>query len=165
MEAKFSELVSYFEDIAKKHKEILHKDNEKHFYRFELDEVLTAMCNDINYPAMILEGYTLDYSDSNADNVIKRRSGGFILLDHVDDTKDYDEIHAVWDKLEAIGDDILVKILDDKRTRATKVVRDFDIANCNGQPLEVQELGQYGIRFSFEVGSSKSNDLEQDKWL
>ena len=40
MAAKFTDLISYFENLARRHKSIAHTDSEKHFFRMELDEVL-----------------------------------------------------------------------------------------------------------------------------
>ena len=103
---KFSDLVIYFETLASEHKEIQHLPEKKHFYRFELDEVLSGI-NNINYPALILEGYSISFKDNKSDNVLKTREGAFMLIDYVNDIGDYNKIHEVWDKLESIGDDIL----------------------------------------------------------
>lgn len=165
MAARFSELVEYFEKIAGEHKEILHSSAEKHFYRFELDEVLTGMCSEMNYPALILEGYTIDYSDSDSDNIQKRRGGGFILLDKVDDSKDFDAIHDLYDRLESIAEDILIRMRRDKQSRAVSVIRGFEISNVNGALLSVEELGQHGLRFSFEIVSGVNSEMNERKWL
>ena len=109
MAAKFSDLVKYFEKLASEHIEIKHTAQNKHFYRFELDEVLTGMCSNIKYPALILEAYDFNYSESNSDNIRKKRSGAFILIDRVSDMKDFNRIHEVWDNMEMIGEDLLGK--------------------------------------------------------
>ena len=69
MRVTFSELVSYFKLLASKHKDILHSDTDKHFYRFEVDEVLTGI-NKLKYPAFILEGYRISYKDMKDDNTV-----------------------------------------------------------------------------------------------
>jgi hypothetical protein len=165
MAAKFSDLVSYFEVIAGSHVELKHSAKEKHFFRFELDEVLTGMCSNIKYPALILEAYDFNYSESDSDNIRKNRSGAFILIDKVSDMKDYNKIHAVWDKMEEIGNDILIKMKTDKESKAVAVLRDFNINECNGTPLAVIQLGQYGIRFAFNLTSAVNNEINPDKWL
>lgn len=163
--AKFSDLVSYFEQLATEHASIRHSAKNHHFYRFELDEVLTGMCTSLNYPALILEGYDFDFTDAGSDNVIKNRHGAFILIDKVQDLKDYNRIHEVWDNLEEIGTDILIRMLEDKRNRDVTVLRDFDISESIGQIFSVQQLGQHGLRFQFTVSSAVNNVHDTEKWL
>jgi hypothetical protein len=165
MAAKFSDLVTYFRTLAEKHVDIKHTATAKHFYRFELDEVLTGMCGNIKYPALILEAYDFNYSENGSDNIRKKRSGAFIIIDKVSDMKDFDKIHALWDKCEEIGDDILIKMRDDKESGLYPILREFNINECNGIPLSVAQLGQHGMRFSFNLGSAVSNVVNQSKWL
>jgi hypothetical protein len=165
MAAKFADLVTYFEKIATEHIEIRHTKAKSHFYRFELDEVITALCVNINYPALILEAYDFNYGDSQSDNIMKRRGGAFILIDKVTDQGDYKKIHEVWDKMEEIGDDILVRMRADKASRNEPAIRDFNISESEGIPLQVSELGQYGMRFTFVLKSPVNSVIDESKWL
>jgi hypothetical protein len=165
MGAKFADLVSYFEKIASEHIEIRHTAAKKHFYRFELDEVITALCTNINYPALILESYDFNYGDSQSDNIMKHRSGAFILIDRVPDQGDYNKIHEVWDNMEQIGDDILVRMRSDKALRNEPAVRDFNISASEGMPFNVKSLGQYGVRFTFILKSPVNNEIDNSRWL
>jgi hypothetical protein len=165
MAAKFADLVSYFEKIASEHIEIKHSSSKKHFYRFELDEVITAICSNINYPALILESYDFNYGDSHSDNIMKHRSGAFILIDKVTDQGDYNKIHEVWDKMEQIGDDILVRMRSDKASRNEPAIRDFDISASEGMPFSVKSLGQYGVRFTFVLKSPVNVNIDETRWL
>ncbi len=165
MAAKFSDLVSYFEKLAREHTEIKHSSTEKHFYRFELDEVITGMCTNIKYPALILEGYDIDYNESSSDNIRKRRNGAFILIDRVSDLKDFAKIHEKWDELEEIANDILIRMKTDKENRQFPVLRGFDIADCNVSLLSVRELGQHGIRVSFNIISPVNSVLDPTRWI
>lgn len=165
MAAKFSDLISYFEQLAGEHVSIKHSALDKHFYRFELEEVLTGMARGIGCPALILEGYDFNYSESNSDNIRKKRSGAFILIDKLSDPKDFDRIHEIWDEMEEIGDDILVKMKADKESRLVPVLMGFNINECNGVPLSVAELGQHGIRVTFNLESAVNNIVDPDRWL
>ena len=160
---KFSELVSYFENIAKQHIKIQHTTQKKHFYRFELDEVLTGISG-INYPALIMEGYRFGFSDNQSDNVQKKREGAFILLDHVKDPGDYNKIHEVWDELEAIGDDIIRRIRKDKRKPANPVAG-FNIESVKASLIATEMGNHYGIRFLFEIDSKFSTDEIAGNWI
>ncbi|MPL77620.1 hypothetical protein SDC9_23477 [bioreactor metagenome] len=163
MRTTFSELVTYFKELATNHKEIRHSETEKHFYRFEVDEVLTGI-NKLKYPAFILEGYRFTYKDMKADNPVKKRQGAFILLDHVGDPGNHDKIHEVWDRLEEIGDDILSRINADKRDK-TSPVRDFDLESVEGSLLATELGNHYGIRFTFDIDCRYSREVDPEKWL
>ena len=163
MRTTFSELVTYFKGLATNHKEIRHSETEKHFYRFEVDEVLTGI-NKLKYPAFILEGYRFTYKDMKADNPVKKRQGAFILLDHVGDPGNHDKIHEVWDRLEEIGDDILSRINADKRDK-TSPVRDFDLESVEGNLLATELGNHYGIRFTFDIDCRYSREVNSEKWL
>lgn len=165
MAAKFADLVTYFEKLATEHIEIGHTSTKKHFFRFELDEVLAGLTSKLNYPALILEAYDFDFADSRSDNVMKQRNGAFILIDKVSDTGDFAKIHEVWDKMEEIGDDILIRMRRDKAARTEPVLRDFDIAQSSGMPLDVKTLGHYGIRFTFSLRCAVNNEVDPEKWL
>jgi hypothetical protein len=163
---KFSDLITYFEMLASNHKSILHTDNERHFFRFEIDEVLAGINRtDVNYPMLILEGYSYDYTDNRSDNVLKNRQGAFVLLDHIPDSSDFAKIHDTWDALEVIGDDIFAKIKADKRDNAAPVVRNFDFSSVNAN-LIMNEIGSTaGIRFTFTITSPATTDIDPDKWI
>lgn len=164
MAAKFSDLVEYFENLAGKHISIRHTPASKHFYRFELDEVLTGIASNIKYPALILEGYDFNFSESNSDNILKRRSGAFMIINRVADPKNYDRIHEVWDELESITDDIIVRMKSDKESRLIPVLRDFDISSCEGTIFSVAQLGQHGIRITFNLTSPVDGIVDESKW-
>ena len=165
MAAKFSDLVTYFRTLAEKHVEIRHSETSKHFYRFELDEVLSGMCSNIKYPALILEGYDFNYMENNSDNIRKKRSGAFILMGKVKDLKNFDEIHTLWDQYEEIGEDILIKMKQDKESGLHPVLRDFSISDCSGIPISLAQYGQHGMRFSFNLDSAVSDIVNPAKWL
>jgi hypothetical protein len=163
--AKFSDLITYFETLARKHKSILHTDNEKHFFRMEIDEVLAGINRtDVAYPMLILEGYGFGFTDNRSDNLLKNRQGAFILLDHLSDISNHNLIHQKWDELEEIATDIIVKIKSDKRNPLTPVVRNFDYDNINASLL-LNEIGNdVGIRVTYTITSPVETLVNKDKW-
>lgn len=160
---KFSAFVEYCKQLATEHIYIRHSDTEKHFYRFELEEVLTGL-SDMHYPALILEGYRFAFKDARSDNPIKVRSGGFILLSHVSDASDYVAVHEVWDLMEEIGDDILARIKADKRV-ITSPVYGFDIESVSATLIQNELDNTYGIRFLFDIDCQMSLDVDSAKWV
>jgi hypothetical protein len=161
---KFKDIVAYFRQLATEHREIAHTETEKHFFRYELDEVLIGLPRGMNYPAMVLEGYRFSLLDGNSDNVVKRRDGAFMLLDHIPDTGDHDHIHKVWGDLEEIGDDIIARIRRDKRNPASPV-RDFNTASVEANLLSTEFGNLYGIRFTFTMDATFEIDVNEERWL
>jgi len=166
MSNNFSQLITYFENIARSHVEILHTESEKHFFRFELDEVLNGIQrSDVAYPMLVLEGYSYDYTDNKSDNIIKNRSGAFMLLDHCPDISDYQKVHETWDKLEAIGDDILIKMKLDKRNPLTPVIRGFEYSGIESKLIANEMGNSIGIRITFTISAPVPSDINPNRWI
>jgi hypothetical protein len=163
-DVSFSALVNYFQAIAQEHKEIGHREGEKHFFRFEFDEVLTGQAELANFPAFILEGYRFSFQDERSDNPVKKRTGAFILADHIPDPGDYDYIHHIWDKLEAIADDILARMRHDKRKPGCPI-RDYSLSSSEGALIATEYGNLYGIRVTFTLDSPFPTDVKPDRWL
>jgi hypothetical protein len=161
MSAKFSDIVAYFKQLASEHIAIQHSESEKHFYRFELEEVLSTL-GKVNYPALILEGYRYRLIDNKSDNVMKERSGAFIILGQLKDIGDYDAMHELWDSQEVICDDIIARIKADKRIVAA--VRDFDLNSVEVALIANDTDRNYGIRCTFAISSARPMDVDPDKW-
>ncbi len=165
MENTFSNLIQYFRNIAIKNKDILHTDERKSFFRMEVDEVLAGIRRtDCGYPMLIMEGFSANFSNPNSDNIMKQRNGGFILLDQISDIHDFEAKHNTWDKLEAIGDEILVKMLADKQSRQIPVIRAFDITSVDASLIS-NEIGKtIGIRYLFTISSAMTSVIDNSKW-
>lgn len=163
MDSKFQDIIAYFRHLATTHIALQHTAENKHFFRFELEEVLTGIRSTINYPCLILEGYDFGYSDNNSDNLIKGRNGAFILLDHATHPDDFDRIDEIYDAMEEIADDILAKIKSDKRNTSIPFIAGFDFNKTEGQMLKGEDQ-TYGIRISFTIESPKEISVNPDKW-
>jgi hypothetical protein len=161
---KFTELKDYIEYLASQHKDIRHSATEKHFYRFELDDVLTSM-GDINYKALILEGYDFSFQDARSDNVVKDRNCAFIIIDYEGDSQNHDRISQIYDECEQIGDEIIIRILNDKKKPSVPAVRDFHIESTTGTMIANGAKGYYGIRYMFALKSPRTNDIDTSKWI
>jgi hypothetical protein len=163
MNTKFSDLVQYFSMIAAQHVAIGHSYAENHFYRFEIEEVLTGLKH-INYPALVLEGYRCTFTDQLSDNILKQRTGAFILLDHLADLGDYDAMHRIWDNLETIGDDIITRIRNDKHNPESRVIRDIDIGTVEYTLIANEQDKNFGIRITFVITTPFSGEPDPGRW-
>lgn len=163
---KFSDLVTYFETLARQHKSIGHSDSEKHFFRMELDEVLGGVNRtDVAFPFLALEGYDFGFKDNRSDNVLKNRGCGFMLIDQLPDRSDFNRMHEIWDEMEEIGTDILVRMKHDKRNADVPVIRDFNFESVEARLIMNEMNGMVGIRFTFDMSSPVDTDVDTDKWL
>lgn len=166
MSAKFSDLIAYFENLASQHVSIGHSASEKHFCRMETDEALGAMNRtDVEFPLLALEGFRYSFTDNNADNLMKNREGGFMLLDRIADRSDFDEMHTRWDALEGIGDDILLRMRADKRNPATPVIRNIDFNSIEALLIQNEMGNTIGIRYLFTTSSPIGSDVDSSNWL
>lgn len=163
MNVKFSALITYFRTLAAQHIAIGHSLSEKHFYRFELEEILSGL-KDVNYPALILEGYRYSLVDNKSDNVLKERTGAFVLIDRLSDIGDFDAMHEIWDNMETICDDIIARIKSDKRNPSAPAVRDFDLNTVAVALIANDHDHSYGIRCTFTLASPLTTDVDADKW-
>ena len=163
MRASFSDIISYFKKLATEHIQIGHTDDEKHFYRFEIEEVLSGLKN-VNYPALVLEGYSYSLRDNRSDNTIKEREGAFMLLEHMSDPDDIDKMHEIWDRQEGICDDIIARIKADKRKPNCLAVRDFDLNSVKVLLIANKFDNTYGIRCHYTISSPLPMDFDPDKW-
>lgn len=124
MDQKFSDIVGYFEQLAARHCDIAA------FCRFEVDELLEKTVNIPGFPALVLEGFDFDYGSSQPDNVLKERNGAFCLVD-VCDGFDSSKRMEVLERNERIAEEILMKMVEDKRKRHP-LLSSFEIASAKG---------------------------------
>jgi len=156
-------LIAYFRTLAAQHVAIGHSSAEKHFYRIELEEILSGLKN-VSYPALILEGYRYSLQDKQSDNILKNRTGAFCLVDHLTDPGDFDGIDTIYDNMEAICDDILARIKADKRNPDVGVVRNFDLESVEVALIANRNDRNYGIRCTYRVSAPLDNDVDPSKW-
>jgi len=131
----------------------------------EIDEVLAGINRtDVKHPFLILEGYSYDFMDNKSDNLLKNRRGAFVLLDHVADPTNFDAIHDVWDHMEEIGDELLIKMKADKYNPLAPVIRNFEFSTSEATLIANELDGNYGIRYTYVLTSPRSNEVNPAKW-
>ena len=132
----------------------------------ELDEVLAGINRtNVTTPFLILEGYSYDFTDNKSDNLIKNRHGAFLLLEKISDKSDHEGIQEVWNNMELIGDDILMKIKQDKKNRNVPVIRDFDFSQVEATLIASELDNHYGIRYTYTISSTHPTLPDENNWL
>ena len=76
-----------------------------------------------------------------------------MILDHVPDQTDFDHIHEVWDKTEAIGDDFIAKIFDDMSKLVIPGIFDLDLSSVAMEPASNKSIGLYGTIITFNLNT------------
>ena len=98
----------YIENLAERHVDIRHKENDEVHFLSSEREKHTALDSVLHYPAVIVDrGSGFGYGGNP----------GAYRKDHVSDTSDYEQIEAALDKCERILDELLNQILEDKRKK------------------------------------------------
>ncbi len=161
---KFSAIVAFFKMLAEKHVSIKHSETEKHFFRLEMDEVMTSLPEIACFPLLIMESYRYNLHDFKSDNPIKKREGAFMLMEKISDPGDFDEIHAKLDQLEEIGDDIIARIKAEKRELLSPV-RDFNISTVEATIISFMGPNTIALRYTYEIDSRFNDDVNPAKWI
>lgn len=160
-----TEFTAYLEELATKHVDIAHTPEKPAFFSLYETENLGAIVRKATkLPFLLLKGYDYKFKDEKSDNLLKMREVEFIIVDKKGRDNTVKQVMDVWDSTEAIGDELCIKMLDDKRNRR-KEVRHFDLNDIIAAPIDLQEAGLFGTSFTITVGSGRTNDINPAKWL
>jgi len=158
-----SDYVGYFENLARVHRDILHTDSEKHFFRLDPEEYMISLTSEVNYPCLMLESYDCTFFDRETNNILKNINGAFAILKHLENEQDKNEVHEIWDECERIGTEILVRIYNEKFTRQNIVIK-LDFNSVVMQPLANEPGRAYGMRFTYTVAVRQTHIIDNSKW-
>lgn len=161
---RLNQLTGYFEDIASRNVDLKHTKTECHFTKRTLEDILLDMRgSDLFYPLLNLEPYDFDFTDSESDNVHKNNHLAFSIIKTVEDATNASLKFEAWDICEEIGDEILIKILGDKRKRQPPL-SGFLIAESKGIPFENKGDKLVGFRYEITLSCTRCNDINPEKW-
>ena len=159
MAVKNSELVAFFEDLAKKHRKINHSTESKHFYRMENEDFIKGVSGFKGYN-LILEVMPIKYDGSNRDNSFKIREVAFIVVKSVTSvTKD--AINIAFDECETIMDDIL-SALNNARAGFNSTAISFDPETI--EAMQVTDGKNFGVRCLVDVKSPHNFEMQTNNW-
>lgn len=96
----------YIENLAERHVDIRHKENDEVHFLSSEREKHTALDSVLHYPAVIVDrGSGFGYG-GNPGAYRKDRDYLLFIVEHVSDTSDYEQIEAALDKCERILDEL-----------------------------------------------------------
>ena len=161
----YSELEQYFESLATNHKSINHTATNKHFFRIDVEEVLTTITTNVNYPFLSLERAEFALAGPHNDNVSQNRIVGLMYIDKYKEG-DYDGINTLYDVCEKVARDIINRMLYDmERGAQPAILRGFNVSTVNVQHLPLHPTNHHtGIRITFTLDSKYNRAIDITKW-
>lgn len=140
---------SYIESLCTRHEDILHSLSKMHFVDSD-DEKSTSIDSLLCYPAVILLRGAYQYTGTEG-SIRKSHDYSLFVLDHVSDTGDYTQIKAKQDKCEQILDELLNKIVEDKRARLYPFLLGFSLSGTDADRVENNDDALYGVVAEFSL--------------
>ena len=160
--------VSYFETLARQHKEVLHSESQKHFFVMDINNVLGAMADSsICYPAIILNSLSSRLVGSNLDNANEHFSGGFMVIHHSHDVDDYNSMVDALAISHRIGMDFLQRIHNDIlscKPIAEKALPSWNIFNVSSKMWGPVFDNDFGFSFEFPVIRPIDTAFKPENW-
>jgi len=163
----FGDFDSYIENLCVKHKKILHSAKEPHYFRHGLDQILTGLTKDVNYPYVSREKSDYVYEDNGADSYTKNRSVALNFMHHTRDTTDDDEQQRLLDILETIIDDFISLMMVDKKDRKHAFLKYFDLnsVDCTNISSAMNPDRAFGYFVTFKITNWQDITVIEDNWV
>lgn len=164
-----SEYISFFEDLATRHKSLLHSGSEKHFVRANIEELITGLRSKVAWPCLVLESYELNLIDHKSDNIYLVPTGAFSILTKVT-RDDYTQENEAINACMGIGLDIITAIRKEYRAMGTpaesaaRKIKYFDPATVKAYKVGPVLENCFGYRFEFQIGNPQSLAYDTNKW-
>lgn len=139
----------YLEDLCRRHVDIRHEVDGVHFVDSE-DEKGTSLDSVLRYPAVILSKGSYHYT-GDAVRYGKDYEYMLFVVDHVDDTADYEQIRQKMNKCELILDELFNQVIEDKRSRKYPFLIGFALSGIDVDPVENRDNSLYGHLAMFSL--------------
>lgn len=164
----FSSLTAYFEQLSSAHKQIAHSEQERHFFRINIDQLITGFRQDIHFPAVMLELPEGRILGTTLDTLFMTRFVGLSFLDKLEIQNHEAELDC-YDRMEQLGLDFLSRIRRDYQTFSDRFISYLDLSDIRCYKVGPIHHNCFGVRFELTVGDpsltvmhyNPSNWLEQ----
>lgn len=145
-------ITNYIETLARKHKSVLHTDEDCHFANLN-DQKNTLLPDQMRYPFVMFESTGFKLS-TNGISPVKTRTCTLSVLTHVSDTGDYAQIETALALCEQIVTDFFAKMKVDKSNRSYSFLMNVDLTESEVIPIQNQDDALYGQVASFAFNES-----------
>lgn len=158
------EYIAYFEDMARRNKQLLHSVSSKHFYAFDADELDTGFRGEIQYPALVLEYPESSFSGPSLSHIVEKLTGAFWVTTGSVSPNDTKAIKEALKKSKDIGYSIVSKMVQDFKDRR--------VMYFNTDQVKMNKIGPimddlYFYRFEFYISVPVNNELcySPEDWI
>jgi hypothetical protein len=164
----YSQYLDYFEQVAIKHKQILHSAQEKRFYPIDLADLTQSLKSFGATPCIGLERPFYSTRGGHA-NVRLEKTGALMVFDRCSDPFDYAGMEAAYNTCYQIAEDIIAKMIKDAKVY-DEDAHDYLLPGLNASTFSIEPMppavadgGLYGVRLSFQF--NEGQDLfDVEKW-
>ena len=146
----------YIQQLAEEHKKIKHSDKECHFSDLNDDAQNGYAHMRMHFPCVVLEESETTFSDTG-ELFLKRTSNIILVLNHVRDAGDAEEVRKVFKDTEEIAIDFVKRMHREKKTVA-RMTR-FDINSVEMVRVYLQDAGLYGYAVTL-VDNMSISDID-----
>lgn len=153
------DLHSYFEELAKKHKSVLHSSEKKHFFKGGLEDFFIGLKNFVKFPAVVFDGFELRY-DGEDDDIQKEREFSFIVCQQYEKVNNVEQRNQAVSDCEKIGEDFIKKIIDDLDESSCG----FSFSCASGILMENTNEKYVGMEFTCLLTSKFNTKVDTTVW-
>lgn len=144
----YTEYISYFESLARKHTDIAHTDSDCHFTPVSLDDFKNNIVSKIKFNHLLLLKPDYLLVSDRSDSVIKKYIGQLMILGKISERETTSaNRNTIVDSLEAISDEIIARIINDIYRHNEAGAGLFHAtpvgAQISGNPIGASDVNQY----------------------
>jgi hypothetical protein len=153
--------LDYFQILALQHVDI------KSYYVMDINEPLAALRSEMQFPALIMNTVSGNFTASNLDNVLDEIKGGFLIIGRLTNIDDFSGEMLLLEQMKRIGTDIVSRMNHDLmkcEPRSQKAILGFRLGTVSYQMVDAIFDNCFGFLFSFRMVSKIDIDYNPTKW-
>lgn len=162
----YTSLSAYFEQMAAAHRDIAHSPEERHFFRINIDQLITGFRQDIHFPAVLLELPEGRILGGSLDTLFMTRFVALSFLDKIP-VQDYPAELSCYDRMEALGLDFISRLRRDYQSLQDRFIAYIDLSDIRCYKVGPIHHQCYGVRFELSVGDPAQQVMHYNpsNWL
>jgi hypothetical protein len=152
----YTEIAEYFENLARQHVAVKHTEVDPHFFRINLEDIISGLKNHDANPAVFLELPEARIHGETSDNSFLSRYCAVTFMKKVPPDDRVAEIEA-YDNMEALGIDFMSRLNRDYKNFSNRLIKEFDYKNIPIYKVGPMMHSMYGMRFEISIGEPATN--------
>ncbi len=131
----------YIEQLAREHKAIGHKEGECHFSDLSEDAQNAFSHLRMHYPCVVVDEGGSAFGGSDSQPYLTDYYM-VLLVDHVRDTGDANEVRSVFQNMKGVAKDFLKRMVRDRRT--VRLMNRFSLMDVEMERVYLKDAALYG---------------------